>query len=60
MAWYTKASDADLQQSMDLAVEAIRAAREDGNPAREEEFNRDLNGMIEEARARGWKQGSRW
>ncbi|MQY14999.1 hypothetical protein SRB5_51760 [Streptomyces sp. RB5] len=57
MAWFNKASDSDLAQSMDLAVHCARTAREEGNHEREAAFHEDLNGMIEEATSRGWKQG---
>ncbi len=57
MGWFRKASDADLKQSMDLAVEAAREARAKGDRKREEAFQEDLNGMIGEAKRRGWKQG---
>jgi isopropylmalate/homocitrate/citramalate synthase len=60
MAWFKKATDADLQQSMDLAVSAARYARENGNKAREDAFHEDLDGLVEEAQKRGWTQGSGW
>jgi len=53
MAWFNKASDADLTQSMDLAVSAAREARENGDRERENAFHRDLDGMIDEANKRG-------
>ncbi|MEZ3180771.1 hypothetical protein KYY02_19385 [Streptomyces pimonensis] len=60
MAWYNKASDADLQQSMDLACAAAKDARENGDREREAAFHEDLNGMVTEAQNRGWTQGSGW
>jgi hypothetical protein len=54
MAWFNKASDSDLRQSMDLAVEAAREARANGDRKREEAFHKDLDGMIDEAKTRGW------
>ncbi|MER7517796.1 hypothetical protein [Streptomyces sp. NPDC126499] len=60
MAWYTSASDADLVQSIELARDTARLARKNGDKKREEAFTDDLNGMLDEARRRGWKQGSPW
>ncbi|WP_333745125.1 hypothetical protein [Streptomyces ardesiacus] len=60
MAWYNKASDADLQQSMDLAATAAKDAADSGDHKREAALHEDLNGMITEARRRGWTQGSGW
>ncbi|MET9950178.1 hypothetical protein ABZ135_01335 [Streptomyces sp. NPDC006339] len=60
MAWYHDASDADLVQSIELARDTIRLARKQGNKQREEAFTEDLNNFLDEARRRGWKQGSPW
>lgn len=60
MAWYNDASDADLTQSIELARDNARLARKQGNKEREEGFSKDLNGMLDEARRRGWKKGSPW
>jgi hypothetical protein len=60
MAWFKKASDAQLQQSMELASEAAKEARKSGDRKREAAFHEDLNGMVAEAERRGWKQGSGW
>ncbi|MEV3875277.1 hypothetical protein [Streptomyces sp. NPDC049906] len=57
MAWFNKASDADLRQSMALASECAKRAREHGDREREEAFHEDLNGMITEAENRGWSKG---
>ena len=57
MGWFRKASDADLQQGMNLAVEAAREARQKGDKEREAAFHEDLDGMLAEAERRGWKQG---
>lgn len=60
MSWIKKVSDADLQQSMDLACEAAKEARQSGNREREAGFHNDLNDMVTEARSRGWTKGSGW
>lgn len=60
MAWYKKASDADLQQSMELASAAAKEAAQSGDRKREAAFHEDLNGMVDEAKRRGWTQGSGW
>jgi hypothetical protein len=54
MAWFNKASDSDLRQSIDLAVSAAREARSSGDREREDGFHNDLDGMIDEANKRGW------
>ncbi|QES06817.1 hypothetical protein DEJ44_15190 [Streptomyces venezuelae] len=54
MAWFKKASDADLQQGMEMASHCADQARKDGNRKREGEFHEVLNGMIDEAQSRGW------
>jgi hypothetical protein len=60
MAWFNKASDADLQQSIEVATEAAKEARSSGDRKREAAFHEDLNGMVTEAENRGWSQGSGW
>ncbi|WP_406227396.1 hypothetical protein [Streptomyces anthocyanicus] len=60
MAWYNDASDADLQQSMELGAAAAKEAADSGDHKRAAALHEDLNGMIAEARRRGWKQGSGW
>lgn len=60
MGWIKKSSDADLQQSMDLAVEAAKEARQSGDHQREAGFHNDINEMVTEAESRGWTQGSGW
>ncbi|MGW2113756.1 hypothetical protein [Streptomyces zhihengii] len=60
MANYRGYSDADLQQSMELATQAAREAKQNGDKTREAGFHRDLDGMVAEARSRGWTQGSGW
>lgn len=60
MAWYNKASDADLQQSMELAATAAKEAANSGDRKREAALHEDLNGMVAEAQNRGWTQGSGW
>ncbi|MFE0443657.1 hypothetical protein [Streptomyces fungicidicus] len=58
MAWFKKASDADLQQSMELASAAAKEARQNGDRKREDAFHEDLNGMVDEAQSRGWSNTS--
>lgn len=60
MAWYETASDADLQQSMELVTAAAKEAAASGDRKREAAFHDDLDGMVAEARRRGWTQGSGW
>jgi len=59
MAWFNKASDADLVQSMELASAAAKEARENGDKEREAAFHEDLNGMIEESERRGFPRWGR-
>ncbi|MGW2837133.1 hypothetical protein ACWCWD_04965 [Streptomyces sp. NPDC001493] len=58
MGWINRASDADLKQSMKLATEAAREARNSGNKEREAGFHEDLNSMVDEAQSRGWSKRS--
>lgn len=60
MAWYNDASDADLQQSMELGATAAKEAAASGDHKRAAALHKDLDGMITEARRRGWTQGSGW
>ncbi|MFJ5949720.1 MULTISPECIES: hypothetical protein [Streptomyces] len=57
MAWFNKASDADLVQGMELASSAAEEARQNGDKEREAAFHEDLNGMLDESERRGF---SRW
>ncbi|MGZ0231136.1 hypothetical protein [Streptomyces sp. H49] len=59
MAWFNKASDADLVQSMELASAAAKEARENGDKEREAALHEDLNGMIEESERRGFPRWGR-
>lgn len=60
MPLFKKTSDADLQQSMELAAEAAAEASRNGDKQREAAFHNDLNAMVSEAQDRGWTQGSGW
>ncbi|MCG7204138.1 MULTISPECIES: hypothetical protein [Streptomyces] len=59
MAWFNKASDADLVQSMELAAAAAEEARQNGDKQREAAFHEDLNGMIDESERRGFPRWGR-
>lgn len=60
MARFKNTSDADLQQSMELAASAAKEAEQSGDRNRAAAFHTDLNDMISEAESRGWTQGSGW
>ncbi|MEV7146703.1 hypothetical protein AB0O05_09470 [Streptomyces sp. NPDC093084] len=59
MAWFNKASDADLVQSMELAAAGAEEARQNGDKQREAAFHQDLNGMLEESEKRGFPRWGR-
>lgn len=54
MGIFSRNSDSDLQQSMDLASEIAEEARRVGDKKREAAAHRDLNEQIDEAEKRGW------
>ncbi|MGW4050813.1 hypothetical protein ACWENA_08265 [Streptomyces sp. NPDC004779] len=60
MTWYRTASDADLTQSIELVANRVKHARKKGDKARENEESAVLDNLLDEARRRGWKQGSPW
>ncbi|MCF4139217.1 hypothetical protein L1856_24370 [Streptomyces sp. Tue 6430] len=61
MAWFKKASDADLQQSMEMASHCAQEARRAGDRKREAAFHADLNELVTEAENRGWSNtGGGW
>ncbi|MGH3584689.1 MAG: hypothetical protein ACRDQ0_00030 [Pseudonocardia sp.] len=60
MGRFSRTSDADLQQSMELATEAAKEARSTGDRKREAAFHQDINAMVDETQSRGWKKGSGW
>ncbi|WP_069874452.1 hypothetical protein [Streptomyces malaysiensis] len=51
---WKNASDSDLEQGMELGVEAAQEARSKGNKKREEAFHQDLDRMLDAAQERGW------
>lgn len=59
MGWFTKASDADLVQSMELAAAAAEEARQTGDKKREAAFHKDLNSLIDESERRGFLRWGR-
>ncbi|MFI1183347.1 hypothetical protein ACH4UT_27885 [Streptomyces sp. NPDC020799] len=54
MGIFSRQSDDDLAQSLELASECAQEARKNGDRSREAAFHKDINEALDEVESRGW------